>query len=350
MIDYVKAEVYGCSPVDWTNISHLEFKGSHSTRTGLIDHKKIANYFNLKFIIYDSGRMYIAGSLHKYYNFLQNISAPNQHNNKQREKGFNGNQFSYTQLSFVLNDLRSKFKIDLNQSILRNIEFGLNISHHFDTEKILENLMLHKGREFNKPLSVSFREATHSQHWIKCYNKSLQYGMKDNLLRFEIKYKKMKQINDLGIIYLSDLKNRNLLKKVKRELLKRWNEILFYDYTITENQLNENEKLLIMNFKNPLFWKGIKSNHLDRPKKRYYELESKYSEQLKEKLHHLINENWETLNKRCVTFDRFFKEESNNCVIIDHSTIGSTLTHQIIKENQYNLNTLNNIKITRYGI
>jgi len=31
----------------------------------------------------------------------------------------------------------------------------------------------------------------------------------------------MKQINDLGIIYLSDLKNRNLLKKAKRELLKR---------------------------------------------------------------------------------------------------------------------------------
>ena len=72
----------------------------------------------------------------------------------------------------------------------------------------------------------------------------------------------MKQINDLGIIYLSDLKNRNLLKKAKRELLKRWNEILFYDYSITENQLNDNEKLLIMNFKKPIFWKGIKFNHL----------------------------------------------------------------------------------------
>lgn len=346
MIDYVKAEVYGCNFTDWLDIEYLDFKGTHSTKTGLIESKNVAKYNNLTFTIYDSGLMVVSGSLHKYYNRLQNIKAPNQHTKEQIEKGFNGNDFNYTQLSYVLNDLRNKFNIDLNQSIIRNIEFGLNILHNFITEKILDYLMLHKGKLFYKPLSISYRELIHTQYFIKCYDKAHQYGMKGNIMRFELKFKKMKQVNDIGIIYLSDLTKRNLLDNAKDELLNRWNEILIYDYTIAESQISEPEQILIMQFKNPIYWKGVKSNHLDRPKKKYYELEAKYSEQLKEKIDTLIKYQWKHLNIHCVTFDRLFKDKKNNCVTIDSSSIVSNLTQQ---QNNYN-NTLNNIIITHYGI
>lgn len=312
MVDYLKAEVYGCNSQEWTNNPYLDFKGTHSTKTGLIDNKITAQYNSLTFTIYDSGLLLLSGSIHKYFNHLQKKKAPNQYSKEEIQKGFNGNDFNLTQLKYALNDLKKKFNIDLNNSIIRNIEFGVNLIHLYTTDKILDSLMLHKGRQFYKPLSTSYSELQHTQYWLKCYNKATQYGLNNNLIRFEIKYKKMKQVNDLGIINLSNLTDIELMKNAKAELLKRWKEILFIDYTISENKLTSNQKTRLMNFKNPLFWKGIKSNHLHRPKKQYHKIEAEHSEHLKKKFSNLISTKWEHLNKHCVTFDRLFKEELIN--------------------------------------
>jgi len=331
VVDYVKVEVYGCNYDNWTKNQFLEFEGNYWLNTGLIEGEIVAQYNNLTFTIYESGKMCFKGSLHKYYNRLQKVKAPSQHTKKEIEKGFNGNTFNYTQLCYVLKDLNNKFNINLGQSILRNIEFGLNIAHQFNTEKILDNLMFHKGKLFCNPKSTNYKELLHTQYRIKCYNKSLQYGIKNNLMRYEIHFKKMKQVNDIDIVYLSDLKNRSLLNKVKNVLLIYWKEILFYDYTINESLLTHKEQVLILQFKNPLYWKGIKSNHLDRPKKKYYGIEAKHSMQLKNKISELIKNQWEQLNTNCVTFDQHFKPKNNNCVTNDHSSIGLILTQQQTK-------------------
>ena len=257
MVDYLKAEVYGCNSQEWTNNPYLDFKGTHSTKTGLIDNKVTAQFNSLTFTIYDSGLMLLSGSIHKYFNHLQKKKAPNQCSKEEIQKGFNGNDFNLTQLKYALNDLKKNFNIDLNNSIIRNIEFGVNLIHLFITDK-------------------------------------------------------MKQLNDLGIINLLNLTDIELMKNAKAELLKRWKEILFIDYTISENKLASNQKTRLMNFKNPLFWKGIKSNHLHRPKKQYHKIEAEHSEHLKKEFSNLISTKWEHLNKHCVTFNRLFKEKLIN--------------------------------------
>jgi len=206
---------------------------------------KNATYLGLEFKIYDSGLITIEGSLHKYWN-----------------KGeHNFNDFGSVALDEVIKDLWTKFNIAPQQCVLKQLEIGVNIIPPIPTNNIIEHCFLHKTTPFEVIKNSDegkYIQAEHSQYFIKVYNKKLHYANKgfkiDNeILRFEIKYRKMEKLNKIGIFTLGDLLDHGV-QNFKNQLVLEWSNILFYDQTIRHNTKR------LLKYCNPLYWHGLVQN------------------------------------------------------------------------------------------
>ena len=203
---------------------------------------QIAYYNDLTFKVYDSGNIYVSGSLHKYFNHgLHNY-----------------NDFDINAIRVVLMDLKQKFDIVPEKCILKNIELGVNVITPIDQNTILDNCLLHKTRLLEYQIHNDegrYKQCLHSQYIVKIYNKTLHYlkkGMNPptNVLRFEIKFKKMEYFNKLGIYTLNDLMEYGL-HNFKGRLLKEWSNVLFYDTSINTTELKQ------FKYSNPNYWTGL---------------------------------------------------------------------------------------------
>lgn len=295
MFDFQKTEVFGVQPEQWLNNPLLDFEVKKSVRTDQERSKRIAHYQSLDFIIVSTGRMFIHGSLHMYFNFMKGIKAPNQKTANEIKKGFNGND--YTLLNFVetLMDIEERFNVRFDSSVLHNLESGVNLLHAFITKKILNNLMLHCGDVFNSPIHEPFREVEQSHYYVKVYDKQKQYGLLKRLLRFELKYMKMYDLNKLGIYCLNDLLNKDVLKRLEALLIKQWDRILMFDYTIKKELLKGKEYERALLYSNQNYWVDLAPNRRHRPKQYYKKLEAKYGEHVQNQIKELISEKWNEL-------------------------------------------------------
>lgn len=212
---------------------------------------KNASYKGLEFKIYDTGTITLSGSLHKYWN----------------NGAHNYNDFNNEAVLFVLNDLNSKFDIDPNKCILKCLEIGINITPPVPTNEILDNCLLHKTKPFEYQINSDegkYKQVQHSQYIIKIYNKALHYKskgfkIKDEIMRFEIKYTKMQKLNEKGIFCLQDLINYGL-DNFKDEVLNEWKNVLYYDNTIQIDHLTTKLKRAVLEYSNPNYWTGLLAN------------------------------------------------------------------------------------------
>lgn len=303
MIDFVKVDIRGCNIEQLRANKRLDFKRKISVSTGEDGNKQIAEFHYMELIVFDSGYIALTGSLHKAFNSIAGIQSPQQ---PKKMKGFNGNQFNYTQLRYILNYLRDLIGFDLNKSVLRNVEFGVNLTIENSIPMLLSNLMRHRGKPFVNPMEYYF-QAEHDQYKVKCYFKSNQYKMSENVLRFELQFKTMKIVNKLGIIYVSDLLKMPLLDNLKRELLCAWYDAILYDYTIRESELIQVFKKWLDRYKNANFWNvELAPNKMDRHKKKLTLITENHSDRLQKRIGTLIENNWNGLNVRCDTFNALF--------------------------------------------
>jgi hypothetical protein len=304
MIDFIKFMAFVDSDELIKN-PYLKFEGKYFVNTGeVIAKTQIANHFGLQFKIINKSTVIVQGSLHKFYNFLRGFKAPNQHTPESTNKGFNGDTLNHTQLCFVVNYLADRFNINLENSRVLNIEFGLNLFHSFDTNKILQSILLHKGKLFSREVGqrIYYKQAIHTQYFFKCYNKSLQYGLSVPTLRIELKYFKMSQLNKLGLVTVNQLKSTGLLNQLCALLIKKWGETLFIDYTLNKSNLKAKEKDLLIKYTNEVFWQHLPAQRHDRHKKKLDEMTKRNSENVKHKIEKMILETWEKQNQKCVTF------------------------------------------------
>lgn len=285
MIDFQKTKVYGVNHKLWLDHSELNFKGEFDIRTSVVSHKEEAIYLGLKFIIYYDrnepqkvNSMWVHGSLHKYWNFLNGITAPNQWNDQLKSKGYNGNAYTYLDFLRTLNDLEQRFGIDFERSTLHGFEYGLNINHNLNSGEVLDGVIMHYGTLFNPERSKYkyLLRAEKYQMQIKVYDKGLQYGELNETLRFEKKVTKMECIDRLDISSLNDLRNIQKWEDLKNDLLKCWNDILYIDNILDTSSFTEAELLAMKDFKNRNFWSAIKSNRRSQPKARYKAIERKH--------------------------------------------------------------------------
>lgn len=310
MIDFIKIEVPFYKRDALLKNASLDFKADYSLTTGETFEKKVVGIYNgMKFISFESGKLIIQGSIHKYYNFLQDITAPNQNTQQQIAKGFNGNTFCLSQLKFGVLHLCNILKIEPREAILRGFEYGLNVTIEGNCQTFLRALMMHG----NLPFSIDenalkfYRQAAHQRYIIKCYDKQIQYGLDKPIIRFENKQMKLKDFENLPISSLEDLTKVENLEILKNLLLKKWREVLIYDFAIHKRKMSLKDNQRLKDLSNPNYWIGLKSNHRDRPRKKLKEYSIQYGLDIHNQFANSLSIQWDFQNKNCVTFNRLFK-------------------------------------------
>lgn len=101
---------------------------------------------------------------------------------------------------------------------------------------------------------------------VKYYDKGLRmrlYHM--NIMRFEYKTKRMRDINELGIYHLGDLLHREQYIRLGELLLvQSWKVLLFDTCIDMEAMPNAAERELLQNCSNPYFWKELQNKRSTR--------------------------------------------------------------------------------------
>jgi len=318
-----------------------DFTISVNNETGETDNKKEGEYFGMQIIKYASGRVMVKGSVHKFFN----------------RTDFNGNDFDIRNLSVTLQDLKTEIGLKPEYCRLENIEIGVNIQLPFDPNKLLQNLLFHRSVEFNKTISGAFYyQSAKRDYIIKIYNKTRQYEkklkksienqnfmkldekkqftffkktvddhLKPNTLRFEIKFLKMNLLNDLGIMYLSDVIKPEMIIPLKNLLLKEFQEVYFYDYTTDESKMKGPEINKLKDYRNPNYWMNLNKKDKYYHKKKFQEMTLKYSQNIKSKISELIQQKIEKLSGKILDFstDNFMENEKQGFRLFDRSDIGS---------------------------
>jgi len=291
MIDFVKVQIINTTDIWIQNLernSLLEFKTVVSTRSGELSDKKEAEYKGMKFIIYESGFILLQGSLHKYWNVGKH----------------NYNSFTYYDLVEVIEDLRIKFDLSLNNCVLNNLEVGVNIRPPVPTNQILNNLMFHRNIKFKdkdvRMFKGNYKQVRHGRYYIKAYNKKLQYEndfiLLDDILRFELKYVRMEDLKKFNIRTLIDLVDKTKLAYLKSNLIKVWAEILFFDKSIKRKNLKKNQReIKIREWANPNYWGGLNKQRRNEQKKIYNSIVEYHSLQIQKQVYNLISEEFDFL-------------------------------------------------------
>lgn len=208
-------------------------------RTGAIE-SQTAEYAKLKFTI-KSNFVNVEGSLHKYAN----------------EGAHNYNNFGANQVAVTIAKLREQFGISEN-SLLNNVEFGVNVSTPFPPKKFLERLICHKGKPFIKAVDdgVDYYQCECEHFILKIYDKGTQYRQTENLLRFEVKATKMQFLekNHVSIRTLRDLTDTSNYERLGVILRGYFDEILFDEPEITAKTLKQAQRELLDTGRNPKTW------------------------------------------------------------------------------------------------
>lgn len=288
MIDFIKFELHGANVKKLESNRFLEFKTLVSTATGELSRFRTAYYKGLKFTIIDPIEKYpyhkvtVEGSLHKYWN-----------NGKH-----NFNDFGAKDILTVLKELKRKFNIIPENSILKQLEIGVNIKTPYPTKKILTSCIQHKKTPF-KSIFVKdegeYIQAWHQRYLIKIYDKRKHYSSKGykfntDVMRFEIKYTKMSFWHDKDVFTLEDLLNKDFGLNCVTMLSEKWMEILFYDFEVFDNPNSEHK------YSNPIFWGRLNNRQLRHHHNKLKKLIQENSKSAKERINNLILEKDTSLN------------------------------------------------------
>lgn len=270
MYDFAKTEIKSILPNDLLNHTSLNFLTPINRITGDFIDEQSADYNGLKFIIKNDRYIKLNGSFHKHMN----------------NGDHNHNDFTINDFVEVLISLSAKFNINPFLDILHNLEFGVNILCPFNVQMFLNAIISYKGKEYNKEkyngkgclLRFEF-----DQYELKIYDKGFQYGLDENILRIEIKVKKMEYFNSksrsIGIHNYADLLNPDKIKTLSTHLLNAIKELLIDDETINVDKIESRlDRELLLNGRNPKYWTGFKtrSKTYYRQLKRFRKIVLKY--------------------------------------------------------------------------
>lgn len=280
---------------------------------------KSEKYKDLVFEIWPSNRVVIGGSLHKYFN----------------EGEHNYNDFSQHDFELVILELEKEFNIKPSNLRILVIELGANIIHDFITKLIVNNCFDHKKTKMvngvGRPNAI-YREARHNKYRVKVYDKGHQYRLDKEILRIENHYNNWSQYRLEGIETLADFIACNKADFVL-DLINRWQEIVFYDYSINAEKWNK--------YTNAIFWDDIKlmsDKTITTHRKRLNKLCSEAPLNIKEEIKNLIIQNINSLQgvrntnaRKCKLTGIDIRNQKENSFLLSHSGLYHLLKFEPIK-------------------
>lgn len=298
MIDFLKLSIY-CS----TLIKYLE---NHVLLQWVKDENSI-NFFDIEVIKTKTIKQYKGIYFCFYTNRIDILFKPHYYFN---DNLHNANDFRAIDCINAVLELKNTFNIDLKLLKVVNIEFGINVLSPIDIKKLITFLLYHEKNEFKTDIGLafskkSFRATTtgmiNSYKIIKAYAKGLQFPQYTdiNTFRFEVKSKKSKYINQMGIYTANDLLNYVCYLKMTTEIKKEFENVLLLDCETNYKSLTANEQVKINSYLNPLKWFNISQdtyrNRFNKEKTKYYNLVNKAENNLKKQLDKIVFDKLEFL-------------------------------------------------------
>lgn len=216
-MDFAKFDITGMSESDFLDNPLLDFESRLNRKTGEVLSSK-AEYKNGFFKLnHLNNKISFEGSLHKFLH------------------GVNHTDFNYLDAFKVIEVFKSDFGINPEKTILRNIEFGVNVKTDIDPDDIIKDYAEHRRKPFiympkDKKNGLTLgKQCDKGRFKIKIYNKGKQYNLSSNLMRFELKVVKMEQLHkhwEIPVYTLADLLNVDNWYLFKTQLLQYYDKIL----------------------------------------------------------------------------------------------------------------------------
>ncbi len=223
--------------------------------------KNVTQLKNMTITVHESGRVEIAGSLHKYWN----------------EGQHNYNDFGRLDLWDVVSELCDWLEIEPQMANIHNLEFGLNLIVKFDPSAFLGGLLTYKATSFCRTAITgkgSYKQAAQTQFLIKAYDKGKQFDGSDNILRFEMKVIKMEYLPQIQT--LADLMDSDKLTTLGALLADAWSECIVVE-PLDVQQLTKPEQRTYQLATNAKTWDSLDRAARFRLRAGYMAIVDKYA-------------------------------------------------------------------------
>ncbi len=275
MIDGVKIQAYGTTRRAWMENPNLDFVGRFSMQSGevLQSSTLTANCRGANFRIPPKEELHFEGSLHRFAN----------------QGAGNGNDFSQVRLEQTIRELEKHYNIVPYVAELSQLEFGVNVLLPFDAKTLVKSLISspRPGKErgfvqMNAHRLNLGKVAKFSDFQIKIYDKGTQQATnttkaEKRLLRIEIKAIRARYLRKLGIRFLDDLKRPEIIAKLGEVLSEMIDSLIIYGGVLAGKNLSDPERMLELQYSNPLFWESKSASAREKHKARFFALLAKYN-------------------------------------------------------------------------
>jgi hypothetical protein len=221
---------------------------------------------------------------------------------KNNQGGSNFKPFRYLELINEISHLCQSLNLDPTKVKIESLEIGLNLPVWFNPFEFLHSrLLAYKTTEFTKwrPGFDHKRIGFVSDYWeysIKIYDKGLQNGLIENLMRFEFATHGLEMVKKYGIKNLSDLLDQEKVFGLLRLLEEAWQSVLIFDIDLFNPRITAKDKDYFREAKYSKYWIDLSENDKSRfqdEKKKLRKLTEKYGTGIHAKILKLIQTEWQ---------------------------------------------------------
>jgi hypothetical protein len=268
MIDFNKLNITYLCETNLLENNLIDWHQSTNLQTGEMIYPIRGKYNNINIKV-NPTRKELNGSIHKLYNIL---NGKGDHNH---------NDFNFNQIVWTIKHLKNVLSLDLNKTIIENLEIGLNIETTEDPTTILnDNLIVWSYKEPTKNNEYNgkgkYIEFETSQYYFKIYNKGKQYETGTYILRIEAKIIRNETLKKIGLSNLQDLSNKAKITALLEFLYQSFDSVVMVDKNPLERITDPKEKEIIQNGINPKYWISINGMKRKRFKDKFDDIIEKH--------------------------------------------------------------------------
>lgn len=214
----------------------------------------------------------------------------------------NANDFDVINCIKTLKTFLRRFDLNPSELFIINLEYGVNLPTPFEVCMLIESLEYHSKNKFHtdkdypfckRSASIGANREFSNYKLIKAYAKSIQFPEHVNVFRFEVRSRKSRFINKLGIYTLSDLMVQEKYSRFKTSLVEEFDKVLFLDRQLDMSVFNASERACLLSYSSPYSWEDYKRQHrntFSNHKRRYEALALRSSNGLKNTLTQVLQE------------------------------------------------------------
>ena len=270
MIDFLKLNVSYLSQSELLENHQINWNENYSAETGNLKYPVTGKYYNMDTKI-NPTRKEIKGSIHKLRNEIK--MSQNQ----------NYDDFTFDDLKEMIKKIEYDLGLDLNNTIIENLEIGLNIHTSKSPEEILyKNLIVWDCMTPSKNNTYDgkgkYLDFETSQFYFKIYDKCKQYDRPENILRIECKIKRnsfLQKVSNINSLF--DILVKSNLVRLQDFLNESFDMCIIVDNLIPETITEPKDRETFQKGINPMMWANITNMQRHRFKKSFFGILEKYS-------------------------------------------------------------------------